>query len=72
MRTALTLHGVGKGILLPETERQLLLAQARAVGYQPVLLLARWGLNLFGSWEVHCLLQRLLPRKGGGESLRLA
>ena len=40
MRTTLTPRGVGKGILLLEMEHQLLLAQARAVGYQPVLLLA--------------------------------
>ena len=68
-RTALTPCGVGKGILWPGMEHQLLLAQAQAVGYQPVLLLAQWVLSPFGSWEVHCLLQWLLPRKGGGESL---
>ena len=66
---ALTPRVVTKGILWPGTERQLLLAQAQVVEYQPALLLAQWALDPSGSWEVHCLLQRLLPRKGGGESL---
>ena len=71
-RMALTPGGVVKGSLWPEMERQLLLAQARAVGYQLVLLLTQCVLSPFGLWEVHCLLQQLLPHKGGRGSLRLA
>ena len=69
---ALTPCVVRRGILWLGRECQLLLAQAQVVGYQPVLLLAQWVLGPFGSWGVHCLLQRLLPRKDGEGSLRLA
>ena len=66
---ALTPRVVTKGILWPGMERQLPLAQAQVVGYQPAFLLAQRVLAPFGSWEVRYLLQRLLPRRGGEGSL---